>query len=37
MSVQVGRWNFDGEPVGAEYLKKASASLGAAGPGFAHL
>jgi asparagine synthase (glutamine-hydrolysing) len=32
MSVQFGRWNFDGEPAGEEYLTKARALFGPYGP-----
>jgi asparagine synthase (glutamine-hydrolysing) len=32
MSVQFGRWNFDGKPVDREYLEKAKASIAPYGP-----
>src|SRR6266851_2335656 len=32
MSVQFGRWNFDGKPVDREYLEKAKASVAPYGP-----
>jgi len=32
MSVQFGRWNFDGKPVDHEYLEKARASIAPYGP-----
>ncbi len=32
MSVQFGRWNFDGKPVDREYLEKAKASISPYGP-----
>ncbi len=32
MSVQFGRWNFDGKPVDRDYLEKAKASIAPYGP-----
>src|SRR6266404_5512076 len=32
MSVQFGRWNFDGKPVDRDYLAKAKASIAPYGP-----
>src|SRR5580692_7948794 len=32
MSVQFGRWNFDGKPVDQDYLEKAKASIAPYGP-----
>ena len=32
MSVQFGRWNFDGQPVDRDYLEKAKASIAHYGP-----
>jgi asparagine synthase (glutamine-hydrolysing) len=32
MSVQFGRWNFDGKPVDRDYLEKAQASIAPYGP-----
>ena len=32
MSVQFGRWNFDGKPVDRDYLEKATASIAPYGP-----
>jgi len=32
MSVQFGRWNFDGKPVSRDYLEKAKASIAPYGP-----
>jgi asparagine synthase (glutamine-hydrolysing) len=32
MSVQFGRWNFDGKPVDRDYLEKARASIASYGP-----
>lgn len=32
MSVQFGRWNFDGKPVDRDYLEKARASIAPCGP-----
>src|SRR6267378_5578727 len=32
MSVQFGRWNFDGKPVDRDYLEKARASIAPYGP-----
>src|SRR5260370_8884091 len=32
MSVQFGRWNFNGKPVDRDYLEKAKASIAPYGP-----
>src|SRR5467141_3964877 len=32
MSVQFGRWNFDGKPVDRDYLEKVKASIAPYGP-----
>src|SRR6266403_76288 len=32
MSVQFGRWNFDGKPVDRDYLQKVKASIAPYGP-----
>src|SRR5579859_1260689 len=32
MSVQFGRWNFDGKPVDREYVEKANACIAPYGP-----
>ena len=32
MSVQFGKWNFDGKPVDRDYLEKAKASIAPYGP-----
>ena len=32
MSVQFGRWNFDGKPVAPEYIERVNASLAPYGP-----
>ena len=32
MSVQFGRWNFDGKPVDRDYLEKVKPRLGPSGP-----
>src|SRR6266852_4929865 len=32
MSVQLGRWNFDGKPVDRDYLEKAKAAIAPYGP-----
>src|SRR5216684_8817744 len=32
MSVQFGRWNFDGKPVDRDYLAKAKATIAPYGP-----
>ena len=32
MSVQFGRWNFDGQPLSVEYIDKVNATLAPYGP-----